>query len=392
MTDYDVIVVGAGPAGTTSARMCAGYNLKTLLLEKEKIPRDKICAGGVTSAAVNALDLSIPEHLIERKCRKISVMYEKVRNRAQLEKPFLFMVNRKKFDAFLTDKAVEAGASLHDGEQCLFVSTDEKNRVIVNTDKQRYTAGVVIGADGVYSRVLKNLHGGFGRDEIHLCITADIPLPDKEIEKRFGDLVTIYYGFESIGYAWLFPKSGYVSAGIGIEGARSKKLVKRLMDFLKLKNLDTNVRIRGYFIPVSHFKRPAYGNRIILAGDAAGFVDGFSGEGIRYAILSGKTAAQTTIKAYNSGDFSERIFRSYQEKCYSTFGHDLLCSEKILKHMKINRDFMLETALLDTNSLTRYLQTTTGDLSLCDFIQWLRERIPFLLTKKIIFGANVRRR
>jgi len=391
MNNYDVIVVGAGPAGATSARVCAQHNLKTLLIDKEKIPRDKPCAGALTSAAAHALDFQIPDQLIERKCRKISIMYEKVRYIAQLEKPFVFLVNRKNFDAFLTDKAVEEGARLHDKEQCVFVKA-EKNHVTVKTDKQKYTAGIVIGADGVYSRVLKNLHGGFDRDEIHLVLTAEIPLSNKEIEKRFRDLVTIYYGSESIGYAWLFPKSGYVSAGTGIQEAQSKTLVKRLKDFLKIKNLDSNVRIRGYFIPVSHFKRPVYGNRIMLTGDAAGFVDGFIGEGIRYAVLSGKLAAQTAIKATDSGDFSETIFKGYQDVCYSTFGRDLRCAAKITEYLKNNRKFILETALRDTQSLTRYFHTVAGDLPLCDFVHWMRERSPFLLTKRIIFGANVRRR
>ncbi len=391
MNDYDVIVIGAGPAGATAARVCAQHNLKTLLLEKEKIPRDKPCGGGVTSAAAHALDFPIPEHLIERTCRKISITYERVRSTAQVEEPFVFMVSRKQFDAFLTDKAVEAGTSLHDEEQCLLVST-EKTRVRVNTDKQRYTAGVVIGADGVYSRVLKDLHGGFDHNEIHLCVTAKIPLPDKEIERRFGNLVSIYYGFESTGYAWLFPKNGYVSVGIGVEEARSKNLSGRLIDFLKKKNLDTNVRVRGYFIPVSHFKRPVYGNRIMLAGDAAGFVDGFSGEGIRYAILSGKAAAQTAIQANDSGDFSEKIFRGYQEACYSTFGVDLRCAMRITEYLKNHRDLIFETALQDTKSLARYLHTAVGDISLSDFTQWLRERIPFLLMKRFLYGPGIRRR
>ncbi len=391
MSDYDVIVVGAGPAGATSARVCAQHNLKTLLIDKEKIPRDKPCGGCVASAAANVLDFQIPDQLIERKCRKISIMYEKVRYTAQLEEPFVFMVNRKNFDAFLTDKAVEEGARLHDEEQCVFVKA-EKNHVMVKTDKHNYTTGIVIGADGVYSIVLKNLHGGFDRDEIHLGLTAEIPLPDKEIERRFKDLVTIYYGFESIGYAWLFPKSGYVSAGIGITEARSKTPVKHLMDFLKIKSLDTNVRIRGYFIPVSHFKRPVYGNRIMLVGDAAGFVDGFNGEGIRYAILSGRAAAETAIKAYSSDDFSEKAFSDYQDICYSTFVRDLRCAAKITEYIKNNRDFILETALRDTQSLARYLHTVVGDISICDFVHWMRERSPFLLTKRIIFGANVQRR
>jgi geranylgeranyl reductase family protein len=391
MNEYDVIVVGAGPAGSTAARICALHNLKTLVLEKEKIPREKPCAGGVTVAAAKALDFPIPENLIERKCKKLSVVYERIQNRTQLDKPFVYMVDRKKFDGFLADRAAEAGAIIQEREQCLFVEADDTH-VTVRTDKKNYTAGVVIGADGVYSRVLKSLYGGFNRDEIHLCVTSEIPMPDKEIDRRFGDLVTIYYGFESIGYAWLFPKGGYVSAGIGIQEKQSKNIVNRLKDFLKLKNLDTDVRIRGYYLPVSKFTRPVYGKRAMLVGDAAGFTDGFSGEGIRYAILSGRTAAETAIQAHSSGDFSEKTIRQYQDTCESIFIGDLRCAAKMTKHIGSYRNFLFETALQDKTALARYLETVTGNRSICDFLRWIRERSPFLLTKRLIFGVNIRKR
>ena len=150
MKRYDVIIVGAGPAGSTAARHCGLKGLKTLLLEKEKIPRYKPCAGGITFAAVKELDFDIPEELIERKCHGMRIHFKKCKNRVTEEHPLVYMVTRSVFDEYLVEKSVAAGAEIRDSETCISVATD-REKVSISTSKGEYRANIVIGADGFFS-------------------------------------------------------------------------------------------------------------------------------------------------------------------------------------------------------------------------------------------------
>jgi flavin-dependent dehydrogenase len=105
---YDVIVAGAGPAGSTAARLCAEHGLRTLLLEKEKIPREKPCAGGLSIAASRELGLSLPGNLIERRCRGMRLVVGETQTTVQVEHDVAYMVRRSSFDAFLAGEAARA--------------------------------------------------------------------------------------------------------------------------------------------------------------------------------------------------------------------------------------------------------------------------------------------
>ena len=154
MKKFDVIVVGAGPAGSTAARQCAINNLSTLLLEKEKFPRFKLCAGGVTRAAMDELDFELPKDIIERRCSGLKAGFNDHQNQVDFKSTVAYMVKRDKFDQKLADMAVEAGAVIHESEPCRDISLGRDN-VSVHTDKNEYQGNLVIGADGFFSIVLK---------------------------------------------------------------------------------------------------------------------------------------------------------------------------------------------------------------------------------------------
>jgi len=140
-----VIVVGAGPAGATAARHCALNNLRTLLLEKEKIPRYKQRAGGLTRASVKELGFPLPESLLERTCNGMRYSYDKFRNQIKSVHTLVYMVKRSSFDSSLVEKAAKDGEDVHDSQACISLVT-EGSGVTVKAEKGEYRANIVVGA------------------------------------------------------------------------------------------------------------------------------------------------------------------------------------------------------------------------------------------------------
>lgn len=390
MKEYDVVVVGAGPAGATAARICAKNKLKTLLLEKNKIPREKPCAGGISPRALKEIDFELPEGIIERRCLGMRVVQGRLKNEVMAGSTVAFMVTRAKFDACLTEKAREAGTEIRDGETCKSIEILPKSLsiledlVLVQTDKDKYQASIIIGADGVHSKVAEAVRPKFTQKQRRYCIIAEIPMPEREIEEMTHNLIELHYGYVDMGYAWVFPKKDYISVGIGGTFTQAKMLKERFKEFLKLHHLSAPVTMKGGLIPISNFRYNCYTDRIMLTGDAAGWVDCFSGEGILLAMASGRMAAETAVRAHRENDFSKNILKTYQEKFYREFKEDLIWSTRMTGLFFRFPNLVLGTLLLNSEVIRRYFRVIAGELSFKNFSKWTIARLPGLIFRRFI--------
>ncbi|MBW1693072.1 MAG: geranylgeranyl reductase family protein [Deltaproteobacteria bacterium] len=285
MMDYDVVIIGAGPAGCAAAYDLCAYKRHVLLLDKHEFPREKACAGGLTPKTLKALRYSV-EPVIKNVCSRMVVgkgMHQKVMFNSR--HPICAMTIRSQFDAFCLEKTLKRGASFHVAKTIDRIDETDAH-VDVYTDKGSIRSKYLIGADGANSRVRK-LTQAFNGIKKGFGIEGVLPM-DKasktEMELNFDGAVS--------GYGWVFPKDDHMNVGLYSSTGSEKRLKQKLIQYAKSRfGYDTVDRVKGYPLGTGGWNYTPRRNRIILAGDAAGLADPLLGEGIFNAVKSGQMAA-----------------------------------------------------------------------------------------------------
>jgi geranylgeranyl reductase family protein len=307
--DYDVIVVGAGPGGSTAARFCSKAGLKTLIIEKERLPRYKPCGGclSIKTAHLLGFDLSpvIENTIYGAKftyCSKDPFFIEK-------KDPIAFLVMRDRFDQLLINKALEDGAEIREGEKVTRVEEKDDGVEVEWGKGKRFHCRYLIGADGPESIVARSLPLLPQRNDGNgIAIECEIPF-DESIHFPQNELqfVNLDFGRVPNGYGWVFPKKEWLSIGIGGMFRETKKINPHqyFNDFVK--GLDyipkgKTGKIMGHLLPSFYDENQKVSQgRILLVGDAAHLMDPLQGEGIYYAIRSGRLAAEAIMEWKKEG-------------------------------------------------------------------------------------------
>jgi geranylgeranyl reductase family protein len=287
----DVTIVGGGPAGATLAYELAGKGITVLLLEKEKLPRYKCCAGGVTRKAAELLDFDVSD-VAEDVVHEVSFAFN-LGNAylRQSEQPVMYTVMRDSFDHYLIERAQRLGALLMDGQKATQVGTCGE-WVEISTADSVFRSRLVIGADGSYSTVARDLDMR-GNIEYLTAIESEIAVPQQELVK-WKARAHLDLGCVPGGYAWVFPKRDHLSVGAGCGASRAKGLnahYQRFLDSLGLGRY-ASANSGSHLIPMRTKGSLVWHNRALLLGDAAGLCDPLTGEGIYYAVRSAQLAAQ----------------------------------------------------------------------------------------------------
>jgi len=276
MERFDVVVIGAGPAGSTAAYRLATAGASVFLVDKHRFPRDKPCGGGLTTRAVKQLPFSV-EPVVEDVVHRFELrLAYRARFERASDEPLCFMTQRRRLDDFLARKAQEAGAEFRDATP---MTLEDALRI----------ADCVIGADGVNGTTARALATDFGHG---VALEGNAPL-----DLRYRGKLVLELGVVPGGYGWVFPKGDHVNFGVGgweSEGPRLREHLRRLCvehgaDAAALTDL------RGYRLPFRRTKSIFARGNVLLVGDAAGLVDPLSGDGMYEAFVSAKLAADAVL-------------------------------------------------------------------------------------------------
>jgi len=360
-----VLVVGAGPAGATAARTLARAGVTVRLLDRSKFPRNKPCGGGVSLRVLKrfpylAAELSrIATHTVSRLYLEGPGGESTV---IESDGPAALMIRRVEFDALLVDLAREAGAELIDDVDIVRVSTTASGVVLESRDGRTFEAPVVIAADGVHSVIARRLGLNPGWPASRVALDMMEETPREQLRDIDPSTLWVSYGHPPSlagdrqqasarqaheGYAYVFPKRDHVNVGIGyvLDHYRNAidespyELQRGFVDHLRRRGVMEGESVRRNFtqfiIPVGGpLRRPGKG-RVLLAGDAGGFVNGFTAEGIYYAMVSGDLAARTITST--PARARAKLARRYQRAVQREIGAELRDSVLIQRYLFADR-------------------------------------------------------
>ncbi|MBI4843966.1 MAG: NAD(P)/FAD-dependent oxidoreductase [Nitrospirae bacterium] len=303
MNEYDAIIAGGGPAGSTAGYLLSRAGRKTVIIDKRIFPRKKLCAGLITYKTIRLIERvfgETPDSLKQRGIinfgsDKFEVFYrQKSLALNHSVYPFYF-IDRYLYDDFLLKKAEEAGADVITGEKV--VSCDTSLCEVTTSSGKRLKGKFIIGADGINSVVRRH----FPKERFNENLwTEELGIAREMLIERGAvkfDVThpMIFFGFINYGYAWIFPNREKLVIGIcGVRRKMKKEIAGSFNEFLSAIGLHElkNKRLEGYTLPMGNFIRhPVCGN-VALVGDAAGFADPIFGEGIFYAQRSAELASE----------------------------------------------------------------------------------------------------
>ena len=288
---YDVIVVGAGPAGSTAARESAALGLSVLLLDKSEFPRDKPCGGAVTPRAAGLLPFGITP-VVERVIYSIRVTEHQSRGITRSHPQALtYMTQRSRLDNFLADAAASRGATFRQRERVRQVER-RPSHLVVRTSEATLEARTLVVADGANGQTAR-IAGVPVMPQYGIAMEGNVT-PPGGVPAEWEDAIGIDVGDPPGGYGWIFPKGDHLNIGLGGWHHIAPTLRERLDHLVSFYGYDPAMLwgVRGYHLPVRLRGSPVVDGNVILVGDAAGMIDPLTGEGIYTAFLSGRIAAE----------------------------------------------------------------------------------------------------
>jgi geranylgeranyl reductase family protein len=287
---FDVLVVGAGPAGSATATHLARGGARVLLVDKARFPRDKPCGGGLTGRALRHVPCPVEpvvEHVVDRFVLRVRYGRRFARSspRALIE-----MTQRRRLDQHLVEQAVLAGADFRDGAR---VALDGDLRAVV--DGSRIESSFLVGADGANGVVARaaGLDDGIAHG---VALEANVPwgaLPPAP----YAGSAWIEVGVVPGGYGWVFPKADHANLGVGGWLGEGPRLRSHLEQLARAHGVDPSALrdVKGHRLPMRRVGTAPSAGRVLLVGDAAGLVDPLSGDGLYEAFVSARLAAEAIL-------------------------------------------------------------------------------------------------
>lgn len=371
---FDVIIVGAGPAGSTAALYLGKAGKKVLLIDKAEFPREKICGDAQGRKALSIIkELGLYEAYKGIEGQEIYGITLSSPNGTTVEfdvesrdKPAPgYTHKRKVFDNFLFQNAKKmVETKILNVEDIIVENGNVKGIVGVNknNETERIYAKIVLAADGALSVLARKF--GIDKNPPEHFITA-VRTYFKGVT-GMTDRIEIHVLKELVpGYFWIFPlpnDEANVGLGMIVKDMAKKKIVLKdaLLRIIKehplfverFKNAQMLEEVKGWSLPIASFKRKCYGNGILFLGDAAGLIDPLSGEGVGNAMISGRIASIVCLEALEKNSFHEAFLKRYDKLLWNEIGEEIKINYRLQRLGKMFPgliDKLLDKAKKDEN-------------------------------------------
>lgn len=356
---FDAVIIGGGPAGSSSARTLSAAGHKVLVLDKSKFPRDKVCAGWITPQVVTLAELDLQQYRQGRTLQpmrrfRTGMLGEKMLT-TQYHEDISYGILRSEFDHYLLQRC---GAELRLGEPLGELQRDGIDWIINRTIR----TPLLIGAGGHTCPVARRLNPlGSSKGEVVIAQEAEFPLSTSQGNrcKVQNDTPELYFLPELDGYGWCVRKGDYLNIGLG--RTHNQKLGAYVAWFRRYlieqgrvpDDIPETFRGHAYRLANGLTTRQVVDDGVMLVGDAVGLAYPQSGEGIRTAIESGILAAQTALAA--NGDYRRENLQAYETQLKNRYGrkasetppHLPQAVRHFLAHLLLTNRFLTRRVLLD---------------------------------------------
>ncbi|MEU3960274.1 geranylgeranyl reductase family protein [Streptomyces buecherae] len=373
---WDVVVVGAGPAGASAAHAAACAGRRVLLLEKAELPRYKTCGGGIIGPSREALPPGFEMPLRDR-VHAVTFSLNGKLSRTRRSKQMLFgLINRPEFDAALVESATAAGATLRTGVTVSRVEQhgpsvpDRRTVAVVLSDGETVLARAVVGADGSASRIAG--HVGVKVEQVDLGLEAEIPVPPTVAEDWAGR-VQIDWGPIPGSYGWVFPKGDTLTVGVISargEGAETKRYLQDFIARLGLAGFEPSIS-SGHLTRCRSDDSPLSRGRVLVCGDAAGLLEPWTREGISFALRSGRLAGEWAVRIAEAHDAvdARRQALNYAFAIKSGLGVEMGVGRRLLLAYE-RRPGMVHAAITGLRPAWRaFAKITRGTTTLAEIVR-----------------------
>lgn len=373
---FDVIIVGAGPAGSTCALTLSGHGLKVGVFEKCTFPRDKVCGDAIGSRVrkvLSQLDPQLTIQLEQFEKKSFSKGWKLITpSKEEIKLNFVnhgYVSARFDFDNFLFQN-LKLKSDITVFEDNFIKSVERKRSIIECTNKsgEVFNTKLIIGCDGAHS-VVNKLSDDHYVDHDHY--SGAVRGYFKNISGIEKDIIEIHLSKNFLpGYFWIFPVSETIS-NVGF-GMLSSDISKRKIDLKKalnsivkedlqlkkrFENSELLGEIKGFGLPLGGKKRSLSGNNYLLCGDAASLIDPLNGEGIGNAMLSGFIAGKNAIRSSQAQNFTAEFLSNYDKEINAKLLPEL--KQKLLLQKLFNRPWLIN-ALVYIGNRNRFLREWLG--------------------------------
>ena len=303
---YDVIVVGAGPSGSSLGALLAENGLDILVIEKEIFPRQKLCGGCITWKTrkwlEEVLKISLYGHFSVKSICQDYFIYEKFKEKVfqKSPEPFYF-VDRGKYDRELAELAKKRGCKFLFGDRVIHF--DVRDNAVFTESGHSYQGEIVVGADGATSVVRRKI---CPQENIkhRQALAFQRRVPSDKVRSEYRNTpAKLFVGGIKRGYSWIFPQGNHFLVGLWGPIRKNRKLKYKylaLLDRVTEMNPEEKSNLPSCLAPSGYFMTKPGDKKILLVGDAAGFVDPLTGEGIYYAHKSAACASKAIIDYFDS--------------------------------------------------------------------------------------------